>query len=149
MGKTPGIADPYVATAFVTADNITAHFGVATVASLPTAEQARYNDYALQANNAVETTIYKYVDELPLLTKDEANTYAKQMGLYYALWLKAADDGANNVPQLKEIWENLKAQLIEVFKAQPTAAMRREVVSNGYGPTVPPYSQSYGLSDIL
>ena len=61
MSKTPGIADPYVATVFVTGDNITAHFGVATVASLPTAEQQRYNDYALQANNAVETTIYKYL----------------------------------------------------------------------------------------
>jgi hypothetical protein len=149
MGKTPGIADPYVATAFVTGDDVVKHFGVANVAALPTNEQQRYNDYALAANKATETVIYKYLDTLPLDTKDEANTYAVGMAFYYALWLKQADDGAVNTDSMKNIWEGLKEDLIKTLKSQPKSATIRTMVSNAFEDTVFPYSQSYGLRDIL
>ncbi len=148
--KTPQTADPYVAFAFVTADEIVAHYGITGgVAALPTEEQQRYTDYATSANRQTETAIYRYIDSLPLDTKDEANTYAKGMAFYYALWLKQADDGANNTAQMKEIWEEQKKLLIETIKAQPKDSTTRTMVSNGYEDFPIPYSQSYGLSDIL
>ncbi len=140
---------PYVPTSYVTADQIVQHYGVANVAALPTAEQFRYNDYALQANKQTETVIYKYIDTLPLKATDEARTYAEGMALYYALWLKQADDGANNVPAMKELWEGFRDNLIKVLKSQPKNATTRTMVSNGYPDVIIPYSQSYGLSDIL
>ena len=150
MTKTPGIADPYVATVFVSGDDIVKHFGITGgVTALPTNEQQRYNDYALQANKATETVIYKYVDDLPLDTKDEANTYAVGMAFYYALWLKQADDGAVNTDSMKNIWEGLRDDLIKTLMAQPKSATTRVMVSNSYADNVIPYSQSYGLSDIL
>lgn len=150
MSKTPGIVDPYVATAFVTGDDIVKHFGVTGgVVALPTNEQQRYNDYALQANKATETVIYKYVDSLPLDTKDEANTYAIGMAFYYGLWLKQADDGAVNTDSMKAIWEGLKEDLIKTLKSQPKSATTRTIVSNAYPDQVIPYSQAYGLEDIL
>ncbi len=149
MSKTPGIADPYVATTFVTGDDIVKHFGVTAVAALPTNEQQRYNDYALAANKATETVIYKYVDKLPLDTKDEANTYAVGMAFYYGLWLKQADDGAVNTESMKAIWEGLKEDLIKTLKSQPKSATTRTIVSEGYAARVIPYSQAYGLEDIL
>ena len=151
MSKVTTNQDPYAATTFVTADQIVAHFGITGgVSSLPTAEQQRYNNYAAQANKQTETVIYKYVDELPLNTQDEANTYAQGMAFYYALWLKQADDGARNTPNLKEIWEDYQNRLIDsVLKSQPKQVNTRRMVSNGYPDAVPPYSQSYGLSDIL
>lgn len=149
LSKTPQNTDPYVPTVYVTGDQITAHYGVATVSLLPTAEQARYNNYAATANKVTETTIYRYIDALPLEGEDEALVYAKGMAFYYALWLKQADDGANNVAAMKEIWEEQKVQLINTLKAQPTSATTRTMVSNPYGDLAIPYSQSYGLSDIL
>lgn len=139
----------YAPTEFVTGDKIVQHYGIANVAALPSAEQFRYNDYAAQANKQTETVIYKYVDVLPLALTDEARTYANGMAFWYALWLKQADDGANNVPAMKELWEGFKAQLIQVFQSQPKGVNTRRMVSNGYPDLVIPYSQSYGLSDIL
>ena len=149
MSKVSGGGNPYVAFAWVTGDDIVKHFGVTAVAALPTNEQQRYNDYALAANKATETVIYKYVDELPLDSTDEARTYAIGMAFYYALWLKQADDGAVNTASMKAIWEGLRDDLIKTLQSQPKSATTRTLVSNGYGPTVVPYSQSYGLSDIL
>ncbi len=150
MSKTPGIADPYVATTFVSGDDIVKHFGITGgVVALPANEQQRYNDYAKAANKATETVIYKYIDSLPLDTKDEANTYAIGMAFYYALWLKQADDGAVNTDSMKNIWEGLKEDLINTLKSQPKTATIRTVVSDAYGPQVVPYSQAYGLEDIL
>jgi len=149
MTKTPGTVDPYVEFTFVTGDDIVKHFGVTAVTALPTNEQQRYNDYAKSANKATETVIYKYVDELPLDTKDEANTYAIGMAFYYALWLKQADDGAVNTESMKNIWEGLRDDLIKTLKSQPKSATTRTIVSEAYGDQVIPYSQAYGLSDIL
>lgn len=140
----------YTPETFVTGDQIVQHFGITAVSSLPTAEQARYNDYAAAANKQTETVIYKYVDVLPLEETDEANTYAQGMAFYYALWLKQADDGAPNVSAMKEIWEGQRDNLIKVLQSQPKQATTRTMVSNGYKDDVIPYSQSFGgLSDIL
>ena len=145
----PPPSAPYVPTSYVTADKIVQHYGVANVAALPTAEQFRYNDYATQANKQTETVIYKYIDTLPLAGNDEALTYAQGMAFYYALWLKQADDGANNITAMKELWEGFRDNLIKVLQSQPKGVNTRRMVSEGYPDVVIPYSQSYGLSDIL
>ena len=145
----PPPAGTYAPTSYVTSDKIVQHYGVANVAALPTAEQFRYNDYAAQANKQTETVIYKYVDTLPLAATDESRTYAEGMAFYYALWLKQADDGANNVPAMKDLWEGFRDNLIKVLQSQPKEATTRRMVSNGYPDVIIPYSQSYGLSAIL
>ena len=140
---------PYVPTAYVTGDQITAHYGVATVSLLPTAEQARYNDYASQSNLAIEGVVYKYIDTLPLAGNDELLSYLGGMALQYALLLKQADDGANNVVALENIVKAVELNIIKVMQSQPKEVNTRRMVSDGYPDEVIPYSQSYGLSDIL
>lgn len=140
---------PYVPTDYVTGDQITAHYGVATVSALPTPEQARYNDYASNSNAAIEGVVYRYIDTLPLAGNDELLTYLKGMALQYALLLKQADDGANNVVALENIVKAVEVNIIKVIQSQPKNATTRTMVSEGYPDLVIPYSQSYGLSDIL
>ena len=145
----PPVSGTYTPATYVTGDKIVKHFGIASVSVLPSAEQQRFNDYAEQANKTTDAAIYKYVDTIPLAINDEVLTYAGGMAFYYALWLKQADDGANNVTSMKELWEGFKADIIKVMQAQPKSANTRTMVSNGFPDTVIPYSQSYGLSDIL
>jgi len=150
MSKVVDAATPYVPTEFVTGDQIVGHYGITGgVSSLPTDQQQRYTNYALLSNSQTETVIYKYVDSLPLEGNDEALSYAKQMAFYYALWLKQADDGANNVTTMESLWKGFEAKLIGVLQSQPKQVTTRRMVSNGYPDSAPPYSQSYGLSDIL
>lgn len=145
----PPPSSSYTPTEYVTPTQIVKHFGVNSIDDIPTAEQQRYRDYAAQSNSMTEAVIYKYVDTLPLEITNEARTYASAMAFWYALWLKATDDGAPNVASLKEMWEGFRENLVKVFMAQPTGATKRTMVSKSYPDSVPPYSQSYGLSDIL
>ena len=145
----PPVAGTYTPTAYVTADEIVKHFGVNLVSDLPTLEQPRYNNYASQSNLAIEGIVYKYIDTIPLATNDELLSYIKGMAFQYALLLKGTDDGANNVTALKEILVAVEANIIKVMKSQPKEANTRRMVSEGYPDTVIPYSQSYGVSDIL
>ena len=146
---TPTPTSTYVPTSFVTADQVVQHYGVANVAALPTAEQFRYNDYASNSNLAIEGVVYKYIDTLPLAGNDELLSYLKGMALQYALLLKQTDDGANNVVALENIVKAVEANIIKVTQSQPKNTNTRRMVSEGYPDVVIPYSQSYGLSDIL
>lgn len=146
----PPVTSTYVPTEYVTGDQIVKHFGVASVSVLPTEEQQRYLDYAVQSNRKVETTIYKYVDTLPFAITDESLTYSRGLAFQYALWLKATDDGANNVKSLKDAWEGERDGLIKTLKSQPKLANTRRMISNAKGETGPaPYSQAWGVEDIL
>ena len=147
--KSPILPIPMRAFSFVTSDQIVQHYGVNAVTDLPTLQQARYNNYATLSNRAIEGAIYKYIDELPLQSTDELRTYLQGMSLHYAILLKQADDGANNVTALDKIVQDVEARIIKVAQSQPKTATTRSMVSNGYPDTVIPYSQSYGLSDIL
>lgn len=146
---TPEPTSAYVPTSYVTGDKIVGHFGVASVSVLPTPEQARYNNYASQSNLAIEGVVYKYVDKLPLATIDELKSYLEGMAFQYALLLKETDDGANNVTALENILNAVEANIIKVMQSQPKEVNTRRMVSNGYEDFPIPYSQSYGLSDIL
>ena len=145
----PTPTGPYTPTIYVTADKIVQHFGVASVSVLPSTEQPRYNNYASQSNTAIEGVVYKYIDTLPLATNDELKTYLDGMAFQYALLLKSADDGANNVTALENIVKTVEQNIIKVMKSQPKNVNTRRMVSNGFADDVIPYSQSYGLSDIL
>ena len=145
----PPVSSAYTPTEYVTADKIVRHFAVNGIDSLPEGEQARYENYADQANKATEATIYKFVDTLPLKITDEARTYAEGMAFWYALWLKATDDGSTNYRELNKMWMRFEEDLVKVFQAKPTQSTIRSMVSNGYRDVATPYSQSHGLSDIL
>ena len=145
----PSPSAAYVPSKLITASDITSHFGVDTVSDLPAQEVRRYENYAEQANAYVDATMYKYVDTLPLLITDELRTYAKRTAFGYALWLKAVDDGAQNTEMLGEAWKMFRDDLINVMKSQPKSVNKRRVVSSGYKDSVTPYSQSYGVGDIL
>ena len=145
----PPVSSAYVPTEYVTADKLVRHFAVDGIDSLPEGEDARYRNYAAQANKATETSIYKYIDTIPLPITDEARTYAEGMAFWYALWLKAIDDGAGNVTGLEKLWMQFRDDLIKVFQSQPKQSTKRSMVSKDFGDLATPYSQSYGLSDIL
>ena len=78
----PKEADPFVLATYVTATELVAHYGT-TLAALPTAQQTRYNDYALNSNRAVSSFLYKWVDQLPLDPNGAALEYAKKNGFLY------------------------------------------------------------------
>lgn len=139
---------PFVLTEYVTAEQLVAHYGT-TFTALPTAQQQRYTDYALNSNSAVSAFLYTLVDQLPLDTTEAALVYAKAMAFKYAQRLKQVDDGAVNVASFEELYADDKALITKMLKSQPQNVNTRRVVSNSYPDEVVPYSQSYGLSDIL
>jgi len=140
--------DPFVLTTYVSATELVAHYGT-TLAALPTAQQTRYNDYAKNANRAVSSFLYKWVDQLPLDPNGAALEYAKGMAFKFAQRLKQVDDGAANNANFQELFKEDKEAIAKVLMSQPAAVNTRRMVSNGYPDEVIPYSQSYGLSDIL
>ena len=139
---------PFVLTSYVTATELVAHYGT-TLISLPAAEQTRYNDYALNSNRAVSAFLYKWADQLPLTADTAALEYAKGMAFKFAQRLKQVDDGAVNSANFEKLYAEDKAAIADVLKAQPANVNTRRMVSNGYVDPATPYSQSYGLSDIL
>lgn len=140
--------DPFVLTEYVTATELVAHYGT-TLTALPTAQQTRYNNYALFSNRAVSSFLYKWVDQLPLNPTGAAMNYAKGMAFKYAQRLKQVDDGAVNAKSFEDLYQDDKDLIAKVLMAQPQGVNTRRMVSNGYPDTAVPYSQSYGLSDIL
>jgi hypothetical protein len=140
--------DPFVLTEYVTAEELVAHYG-STLAALPLAQQTRYVNYALNSNREVSSFLYRWVDQLPLQTGSAALEYSKGMAFKYAQRLKQIDDGAVNVVAFEKLYPEDKAMIAEVLKAQPQQVNTRRMIANGYPDIVPPYSQSYGLSDIL
>ena len=133
----------------VTADRITAHYGL-SLEAVPAPERQRYEDYAAQATAHVEAHLYRYVDSLPLEAGPRSiRVLAEASALWYGLWCKAVDDGAPNAGALRSAWEGMDEDLIRVLQAMPQQVNTRRVVSAGYRDEVAPYSQSYGVSDIL
>lgn len=141
-------ADPFVLTELVTSTELVAHYGT-TLAALPAAQQTRYNNYALNANRAVSAFLYKYVDSLPLDPTGAALVYAKGMAFKFAQRLKQVDDGAANSADFETLYQDDKDLIIKMLQAKPEAANTRRLCANAYPDVVIPYSQSYGLSDIL
>lgn len=140
--------EPFVLTEYVTPDELVAHYGT-TLAALPTAQQTRYKDYAKNANRSVSSYLYKWVDQLPLKDDGAALEYSKGMAFKFAQRLKQVDDGAVNTANFENLYKEDKEAISKVLMAKPEIVNTRRMVSNGYPDEVIPYSQSYGLSDIL
>ena len=145
MGKTEV---PFTLTEYVTADELVQHYGT-TLAALPTAQQQRYNDYALNSNRAVSAFLFKWSDQLPLTADSAELSYSKGMAFKFAQRLKQVDDGAVNTANFENLYQEDKDAISKVLMAKPEQVNTRRMVSNGYPDEVIPYSQSYGLSDIL
>lgn len=146
MGKEQS---PFVLTEYVTAEQLVKHYGVATLGDLPTLQQQRYVDYALNSNREISSFLYKWVDALPLPTTGAAFQYASGMAFKYAQRLKQIDDGAINAEPFANLYLEDKEVIAKQLMARPENLNKRRIVSNGYPDEVIPYSQSYGLSDIL
>lgn len=144
----PKEQDPFVLTEYVTAAELVQHYGT-TLGALPTSQQTRYNNYAENANRAVSQFLYKYVDSLPLDANGAAMSYSKGMAFKFAQRLKQVDDGAVNTANFDNLYKEDKDAITKVLQARPDQVNTRRMVSNGYPDEVIPYSQSYGLSDIL
>ena len=144
----PKEQDPFVLTEYVTADDLVKHYGT-TLAALPTSQQQRYSNYAENSNRAVSSFLYKYVDSLPLDPNGAAMSYSKGMAFKFAQRLKQVDDGAVNTANFDNLYKEDKDAITKVLQARPDKVNTRRMVSNGYPDEVIPYSQSYGLSDIL
>ena len=139
---------PFVLTEYVTAEQLVSHYGQ-TLASLPSAQQTRYENYALNANRAISSFLYRWVDSLPLPDGTAALEICKGMAFKFAQRLKQVDDGAVNTADFEKLYTEDKEAVARLLMAQPHASNTRRIVSEGYGDRAPPYSQSYGLSDIL
>ena len=74
---------------------------------------------------------------------------AKGIAFKFAQRLKQVDDGSVNSANFDKLYTEDKDSIIKLLKSKPENVNTRRMVSNGYPDTVVPYSQSYGLSDIL
>jgi hypothetical protein len=145
MGKTES---PFVLTEYVTVDELLAHYGT-TTGALPANQVTRYDDYVLNANRAVSAFLFKWVDQLPLAVNSAELSYAKGMAFKFSQRLKQVDDGAVNTANFENLYKEDKEAIAKVLMAKPEQVNTRRMVSNGYPDVIIPYSQSYGLSDIL
>lgn len=136
---------PFVLTQYTTADELVKHYGITGgVASLPTDQQQRYNDYAENSNLAVSAFLYKWADKLPLATNTAEFAYAKGMAFKFGQRLKQFDDGSRNSVNFDTLFLEDKEAISSVLKAKPARTNTRRLISKAYGSTFPPYSQQYG-----
>ena len=54
-----------------------------------------------------------------------------------------------NAKDFEELYLDDKMAIDKALQAQPTDVAKRRVISNGYKDELPPYSQSWGVGDIL
>lgn len=136
---------PFVLTEYVTADEIVKHYGITGgIVTLPTEEQQRYIDYALNSNRSVSAFLYQWADKLPLTEGTAELEYSKGMAFKFAQRLKQLDDGSRNSVNFDKLFLEDKATIANVLKAKPSRVTQRRLVSNGYNQVFPPYSQNYG-----
>ena len=74
---------------------------------------------------------------------------AKGIAFKFAQRLKQVDDGAVNTANFENLYKEDKDAIKKVLMSQPENVNTRTMVSNAYPDEIIPYSQSYGLSDIL
>ena len=144
--------DEYNAAAYLSLTEFLNYYGLSDddITKLPGAIVTKYKDWVNNANRTVESALYKYNDQIPLLKTSESFTYAKSMALHWAQYEKAADEGSPNMKAKENLWKMDKQHLIETMQSQPQRTTTRVVTSFGFPDTAPlPFSQSYGLADFL
>lgn len=142
----------YNAGAYLSLNEFLGHYGLTDneIENMEGALVIRWKDWVNNANRTVETALYKYNDNVPILKTSESWTYAKSMALHWAQYEKAADEGAPNTTAKKDIFKMDKEQLIESLKAQPQQTTIRAVTSSNFSDDeVQLYSQTYGVGDLL
>ena len=142
----------YNAGAYLSLTEFLNYYGLdaAAIDALPGATVIKYKDWVNNANRTVETALYKFNDQIPLDKSSESFTYAKTMAMHWAQYEKAADEGSPNMKAKENLWKMDKIHLIETMKAQPQKSTIREVTSSRFeDDSLPPYSQTYGVGDLL
>lgn len=146
------LTDEYNAGSYLTLSEFLNYYGVtdASTQALNGAILTKYKDWVNNANRTVETAVYPFNDSIPIDKGSESFTYAKSMALHWAQYEKAADEGSPNAKTKKELWTMDKEMLINTMKAQPQQTTTRTVVSSDFKTDeIRPYSQTYGVSDLL
>jgi len=142
----------YNAGAYLSLTEFLGYFGYTDtqIQALNGAILIKYKDWVRNANNTVETALYKFNDQIPLDKLSESYAYAKSMALHWAQYEKAADEGSSNAKAKENLWKMDKAHLIETLKAQPQKVTQREVTASNFTDNeIHPYSQTYGVGDLL
>lgn len=136
---------PFALVEYVTADDLVKHYGTpGGLTALPEDERQRYTDYAENSNRSVSAFLYKWADKLPLDETTAVFSYAKGMAFKFGQRLKQSDDGSRNSVNFDKLFLEDKEAISDALKAQPSRVTTRRLISNGYNPVFPPYSQTYG-----
>lgn len=144
--------DEYQAGAYLSLTRFLNYYGITddAIQALPGVIVTKYKDWVRNANRTVETTLYKYNDQIPLDKTNESFTYAKTMAMHWAQYEKAADEGSLNRKAKKELWEMDRDLLIQTLKAQPQKTTTRVVIGSDFTEEeVDLYSQTYGVQRLL
>lgn len=144
--------DEYNAGAYLSLTEFLNYYGITdeAIQKLPGAIVTKYKDWVANANRTVESALYKYNDQIPLAKTSESFTYAKSMALHWAQYEKAADEGSPNIKAKETLWKMDKTHLIETMQSQPQKTTIRQVTSSNFlDQSLPPYSQTYGVGDLL
>lgn len=144
--------DEYNAGAYLSLTEFLGYYGITdeAIQKLPGAIVTKYKDWVNNANRTVETALYKYNDQIPLNKTSESFTYAKSMAMHWAQYEKAADEGSPNMKAKENLWKMDKQHLIETMQSQPQKTTIREVTSSNFEDSaLPPFSQTYGVGDLL
>lgn len=144
--------DEYQAGAYLSLTEFLNYYGQTDedIQKLPGVTVTKYKDWINNANRTVETTLYKFQDQIPLDKTSESFTYAKTMAMHWAQYEKAAEEGSPNMKAKENLWKMDKQHLIETLKAQPQKTTQRVVVGSSFDENeVDLFSQTYGQSDLL
>lgn len=144
--------DEYNAGAYLSLTEFLGYYGITdeAIQKLPGGIVTKYKDWVLNANRTVESSLYKFNDQMPIAKESESFTYAKSMALHWAQYEKAADEGSPNMKAKENLWKMDKEHLIETMKSQPQRTNVRQVQSSAFDEDeVELYSQTYGQADLL
>lgn len=109
----------------------------------------KYEIWVNEANRKVESALYPYADSLPLDKNSEEFAFAKSMAINYVRWQKALSEAADNANGYYKSYMDDRTDLKKVMKSQPTGSTKRHVSGTSFEERVVPYSQSFGLGDLL
>ncbi len=115
--------------------------------NVPPMVRDRFQEYVIEANNAVTGILQPYSDVLPIPQGTSEHGWAQSAAFHYAMQSKRiADDDESRAKMHMEKFEQNKEWLLAAMRARGERKTTRFVVSTNFGERILPlYSQWWGL----
>jgi len=112
----------YIPEKYITLQDALEHLGftVVQINALPKTEKDRYQNWVREANNLIESTLFKYSDGTPLLPTTREYSYAIATALDWVVYKKRDKEGSRNADNAKEDHKDNLKELVTLLTAKRT-----------------------------